>query len=135
MTTSERKDDGVSTSDRAAPIARETADAALLALRLMLREWRLPSQAWEEIAELLDELSAAVAAGDTAAVDALTGELEELSGSRVTRIGGAGDGTPPQDDGKTPLPEPYEERVVALVHALAPDSTPGGRQPAPAERT
>ncbi|MFD1660595.1 CATRA system-associated protein [Streptomyces caeni] len=125
----------MSTSDRAATIDRETAGAARLALRLMLEEWRLPPQGWEEIAELLDELSGAVAAGDVVAVDALTGELEELSGSRVTRIEGAQDGTSPEDDGKVPLPEPYRERAVALVHALDPDPAPGGPRPAPSERT
>ncbi|MER5857239.1 CATRA system-associated protein [Streptomyces sp. NPDC059688] len=124
----------MSTSDGTAAIDRETAGAARLALRLMLEEWRLPPQGWEETAELLAELSTAVAAGDTAAVDALTGELEELSGSRVTRIEGAQDG-PPDGDGKVPLPEPYRERVVALVHALDPDPTPGGARPAAAERT
>ncbi|MEU5094712.1 CATRA system-associated protein [Streptomyces sp. NPDC020996] len=123
----------MSTSDRAAVIDRETAGAARLALRLMLEEWRLPPEVWEEIAELLPELSAAVAAGDSPAVDALTIRLEELSDSRVTRIGDAQDGG--SDDGKVALPEPYRERVVALVHALDPDSPPGGPQPAPAERT
>ncbi|MFD5159390.1 CATRA system-associated protein [Streptomyces hawaiiensis] len=126
----------MSTSDGAATIDRETAGAARLALRLMLEEWRLPPQGWEEITELLDELTSAVAVGDAAAVDALTGELEELSGSReVTRIEGTQDGTAPEDDGKVPLPEPHRERVVALVHALAPDSGPGGPRPATAERT
>ncbi|MDX2757705.1 CATRA system-associated protein [Streptomyces europaeiscabiei] len=126
----------MSTSGRAAAIDRETAGAARLALRLMLEEWLLPPQGWEEIAELLDELSAAVAAVDAAAVDALTGELEELSGSRATpRIEGYQDGTSPEGDGRVPLPEPYVERVVALVHALDLDSAPGGPRPAPSERT
>ncbi|MDX3310014.1 hypothetical protein P1S61_13125 [Streptomyces sp. ME08-AFT2] len=124
----------MSTSKGPAAIDRNAAEPALLVLRLMRDEWRLPPQGWEEITELLDELSAAVAAGDTAAVDALTGELEVFSGSRVSRIGRSPDGTPPQDDGKVPLPEPERERVVALVHALAPDSPPGGPRPAPAER-
>ncbi|MDG9708552.1 CATRA system-associated protein [Streptomyces sp. DH10] len=125
----------MSTSDRAVVIDRETAGAARLALGLMLKEWRLPPQGWEEIAELLDELLAAVAAGDAAALDALTGELEELSGSRVGRIDNAQDGTSPEGDGNVPLPESYRERVVALVHALDLDSAPGGPRPAPPERT
>ncbi|MGW0335645.1 CATRA system-associated protein [Streptomyces sp. NPDC003011] len=126
----------MSTSDRAASIDRETAGAACLALGLMLEEWWLPPREWEEIAGLLDELWAAVAAVDAAAVDALTGELEELSGSRVGRIERAQDGRSREDGGeKVPLPEPYRERVVALVHALDPDSAPGGPRPAPSERT
>jgi hypothetical protein len=134
VTTSERKDDGVSASKGPAAIDRNAAESTLLMLRLMQDEWRLPPQGWGEITELLDELSAAVAAGDTAAVDALTGELEVLSGSRVGRISRSPDGTPPQDDGKVPLPEPERERVVALVHALSPGSPPRGPRPAPAER-
>lgn len=125
----------MSTSQGAAAIDRKTAEAARLALQLMLGEWRLLPEGWQEIAELLDELSAAVAAGDTAAVDALTGELDEFSGSRVSRIQRGPAGTSPQDDGKVPLPEPDRERVVALVHALAPDSPSGGPRPAPSERT
>ncbi|MFI5881462.1 CATRA system-associated protein [Streptomyces sp. NPDC051554] len=118
----------MSTSEGAAVIDRETADGARLALELMLEEWRLPPEGWVEIAELLDELSTAVAAGDAAKVNALTGELDEWSGSRVTRIQGTG-------DGRMPLPEPDRERVVALVHALKPDSPPGGPHTAPARRT
>lgn len=44
-------------------MGRETAAAAHLALELMLKEWQLTAAQWEEVAELLDELSAAVAAG------------------------------------------------------------------------
>lgn len=133
VTTGEGRDDGVSsTSGGRAAIDRETARVACLALRLMLKEWRLPPQRWQEIAELLDELSAAVAAGDGAALDALTGELEEMSGSRVTRIGGARERAPEEDDGKVPLPEPFRERVVALVHVLDPDHARAAL-PAPAE--
>lgn len=116
-------------------IDRATAGATCLALRLMLKEWRLPPRIWAEIAALLDELSTAVAAGDAAKVNALTGELEVLSGGRVTRIEGGRDGKPPQGDAKVPLPEKDRERVVALVHALDPDSPPGGPRPAPARRT
>ncbi|MFI6020009.1 CATRA system-associated protein [Streptomyces sp. NPDC051287] len=124
----------MSTSDRAATIDRSTAAAARLALKLMLAEWRLPFPAWEEIGELLDLLSRAVAEGDATAVDKLTFELQELSGSRVGRIGNPQDGTPPEDAGRTPLPEPYRERVVALVHALDQDSPSGVSRPAPTER-
>ncbi|MFF0204858.1 CATRA system-associated protein [Streptomyces sp. NPDC005017] len=119
----------MSTSDNAAVIDPETAEAARLALGLMLEEWRLPRRSWEvEVADLLDRLSAAVSAGDAAALDTLTVELDELSDSRVARIEGPQDAPPPQD-AKVPLPEPYRERVVALVHALDPDSPPGGPLP------
>ncbi|MBC7270235.1 MAG: hypothetical protein H5T76_16260 [Streptomyces sp.] len=118
----------MSTSQGAAAIDRRTADAARRVLQLMLGEWRLLPEGWEEIAELLDELAVAVAAGDATAVDALTGELEEFSGSRVSRIEKG-------PDGKVPLPEPDRERVVALVHTLAPDARPGDPPPAPPERT
>ncbi|WP_416957208.1 CATRA system-associated protein [Streptomyces sp. Agncl-13] len=118
----------MSTSEGAAVIDRETADAARLALELMLEEWRLLPEGWVEIAGLLEELSTAVADGDATTVKTLTGELDEWSGSRVTRIGGGG-------DGRVPLPEPERERVVALVHVLRPDSPPGGPRPAPARRT
>ncbi|MEV5918578.1 CATRA system-associated protein [Streptomyces pseudogriseolus] len=117
----------MSTSDRAAMIDRKTAGAACRALELMRKEWRLPPEAWEEITELLDDLSAAVTAGNAAAVDALTGELEELSGSRVTPITG-------ERDGRVPLPEQERERVVALVHLLDPDSAPDEPRPVPSER-
>lgn len=116
-------------------IDRETADAARLALELMLDEWRLTPEGWGELAELLDELTAAVAAGDASGVKALTGELDEWSGGRVGRITGTGDGTEPAADRRVPLPEPDRERVVALVHALAPDAPPGGPASAPARRT
>ncbi|MEU3294970.1 CATRA system-associated protein [Streptomyces longwoodensis] len=125
----------MSTSNGATRIGRETAAAAHLALELMLKEWQLTAAQWEEVAELLDELSAAVAAGDAATADAVTGELEILSGSRVTRIGNAPDGPSPESEGKVPLPEPYRERVVALVHALDPEPASGGARPAPPERT
>ncbi|WP_329242162.1 hypothetical protein OG223_03530 [Streptomyces sp. NBC_01478] len=118
----------MSTTEGAAMIDRETAGEASLALRLMLKEWRLTPEAWAEVAEVLDMLSAAVAAGKAAKVAELTGELDEWSGGRVTRI---------TADDRVPLPEPERERVVALVHALAPDSPPDDRRPAPepAERT
>lgn len=125
----------MSTSEGAAVIDRETADAARLALELMLDEWRLTPEGWGELAELLDELAATVAAGDASGVKALTGELDEWSGGRVGRITGAGDGTEPAADRRVPLPEPDRERVVALVHALAPDAPPGGPASAPARRT
>lgn len=108
-------------------IDRETAGEASLALRLMLKEWRLTPEAWAEVAQVLDLLAAAVAAGNAAEVAELTGALDEWSGGRtVPRI---------TEAGREPLPEPERERVVALVHALDQDSPPDGRQPAPAERT
>ncbi|MFJ8057281.1 CATRA system-associated protein [Streptomyces sp. NPDC096142] len=125
----------MSTSEGAAVIDRETADAARLALELMLDEWRLTPEGWGELAELLAELTAAVAAGDASGVKALTGELDEWSGGRVGRITDAGDGTELAEDRRVPLPEPDRERVVALVHALAPDAPPGGPASAPARRT
>jgi len=124
----------VSTSEGAPAIDRETAGATSLALRLMLKEWRLPPRIWAEISALLDELSKAVAAGDAAVVNAVTGELEVLSGSRVPRIKRAGDGTA-SDDEEVPIPEDKRERVVALVHALDPDSPPGGPRSASARRS
>ncbi|CAD5926133.1 conserved protein of unknown function [Streptomyces sp. KY75] len=132
--TTERKDGGVSTSDRAASIGRGTHEATRLVLELIQEEWHLPPWKWEEIAEQLDELSAALAAGDRAAVDELTGELEEVSGPRVSRIGAPPDGEPSEGDRKVPLPEEYRERVVALVHTLATESAPGGSRPQPSER-
>ncbi|WP_405945555.1 hypothetical protein OG588_00770 [Streptomyces prunicolor] len=125
----------MSTSEGASAIDRETAGATSLALRLMLKEWRLPPQIWVEIAALLEELATAVARGDAAEVNALTGELEVLSGSRVSRITGTGGGTASGDDERVPLPEDKRERVVALVHALDPDSPPGGPRSAPARRS
>ena len=116
-------------------IDRRTADAARLALELMLTEWHLPPERWAEVAELLDDLSEAVAKGETAKVNELTGELDELSGPRVTRIQGTGDETPSDDDKRVPLPPEQVERVVALVHALDPDSPPGGPGPASGRRT
>ncbi|MFJ9248492.1 CATRA system-associated protein [Streptomyces sp. NPDC101776] len=119
----------MSTTEGAAMIDRETAGEASLALRLMLEEWRQTPEVWVEIAKVLDDLSAAVAAGEAAEVAVLTGRLEVLSGHRVTRI------TEPE---RVPLPEEERGRVVALVHTLAPDSPPDGRSPAPparAERT
>ncbi|MBK3577438.1 hypothetical protein JHN63_27290 [Streptomyces sp. MBT65] len=118
----------MSTTEGAAMIDRETAGEASLALRLMLEEWRQTPETWVEIAKVLDDLSAAVAAGKAAEVAALTGRLEVLSGHRVTRITEA--------DDRVPLPEEEQPRVVALVHALDPDSPPDGRSlAAPTERT
>lgn len=116
-------------------IDRRTADAARLALELMLTEWHLPPERWTEVAELLEELSTAVADGDATALNALTGELDEWSGDRVTRIQGTGDETPSDDDKRVPLPPDQVEQVVALVHALDPDSPPGGPGPASGRRT
>jgi hypothetical protein len=126
---------GVSTSEGAAVIDRETADEARLALELMLEEWRLTPEGWVEIAEVLDRLAAAVAAGKAAEVAVVTGELDEWSGKRVPRIKGTGDGTASHDDKRVPLPEDERERVVALVHALDPDSPPGGPRSASARRS
>ncbi|MFI6467119.1 CATRA system-associated protein [Streptomyces sp. NPDC050528] len=125
----------MSTSEGAAVIDRRTADAARLALELMLTEWQLPPERWAEVAELLDELAEAVAKGETARVNALTGELDEWSGHRVTRIQGPGDETPPDDDKRVPLPPDKVEQVVALVHALDVDSPPGGPGSASGRRT
>ncbi|MFD8062019.1 CATRA system-associated protein [Streptomyces cyaneofuscatus] len=124
----------MSTSDRAASIGRRTHGATRLVLELIQKEWLLPPWKWEEIAEQLDELSAALAAGDLAAVDVLTGELEAASGPRVSRIGAPPDGEPSEGDRRVPLPEEYRERVVALVHTLTTESAPGGSRPEPSER-
>ncbi|MGW0836829.1 CATRA system-associated protein [Streptomyces prunicolor] len=124
----------MSTSEGAAVIDRETADEARLALELMLAEWRLTPEGWVEIAEVLDRLAAAVAAGKPAEVAVVTGELDEWSGNRVPRIKGTGDGTA-SDDERVPLPDDERERVVALVHALDTDSPPGGPHSASARRS
>ncbi|MFC4506946.1 MULTISPECIES: CATRA system-associated protein [Streptomyces] len=118
----------MSTSHGAAAIAPDTARATGRALRLVEREWRLSPAAWEEIGELLAELSAAVAAGDTETVDELTAELEISGDRRVTLIGAGPDGPAPEDDGKGPLPEPLRERVVALIHSVDPEPGTGGEQ-------
>ncbi|MFG2784212.1 CATRA system-associated protein [Streptomyces prunicolor] len=125
----------MSTSEGAAVIDRETADEARLALGLMLEEWRLTPEGWVEVAKVLDRLAAAVAAGKAAEVAVVTGELDEWSGKRVTRIRGTGEGTASDEVERVPLPEEEQERVVALVHALDPDSPPGGPRSASARRT
>jgi hypothetical protein len=53
----------------------------------------------------------------------------------VPRIKGTGDGTASDDNKRVPLSDDERERVVALVHALDPDSPPGGPPSASARRS
>jgi hypothetical protein len=88
-------------------------DEALAALR-EVRDWRLPAAGWPAVGAVVDDLGAAVAASDLAALWTTTGRLEACSPRRVrTRLG-----DPPPE---LPAPRPVLERIAELVHQLARD--------------
>ncbi|MGX1916061.1 CATRA system-associated protein [Streptomyces phaeochromogenes] len=105
-----------------AMIGRDLARDVERALRALL-DWRLPPEAWDETAQLLTDLGAAVDKGDAETVDELTALLE-TSGRRVGRMGND-TRKPAASDGRTPAPQPVRERAVAVLHAVERSSGSG----------
>jgi hypothetical protein len=88
---------------------------ALAVLRELLR-WELAPARWEEVGNTVEILAAAAEAGDVAAVEQATVNLEMSGPVRITRIGS----TP-----RVPPPPRVRERVNHLIHALtAPADVP-----------
>jgi hypothetical protein len=72
-------------------------------------QWRLASQRWQQVYDLLGAITDALASGDIDALRVATGELELAGPVRITRIG-ATPADPPPDD--------VQERVNHLKHSL-----------------
>src|SRR5262245_16330494 len=71
--------------------------------------WALPVQQWHELNAVLDQLSAALADGDTQAFGLVCIDLIDLAPRRATPLG---------DEPVVPAPETVRERINEMVHRL-----------------
>jgi len=87
------------------------AEAKLAALDVLtdVLQWRLPAARWTRVTEIVQSIDRALSAGDPAALEAATIDLELAGPTRIIRIG-----APPQ----VPAPRPVRDRVNSMVHSL-----------------
>jgi hypothetical protein len=88
------------------------AEAKLAALAVLpdVLEWRFSEARWARVAEIVQSIDNALSAGDPAALDSATVELDLVDQFRTTRVGQA-----PQ----VPAPPPVRERVNRMIHSLS----------------
>lgn len=87
------------------------AEVKLAALSVLtdVLQWRLPQTHWTRVTEIVQSIDKALSAGDPAALQAATIDLELAGPIRITRIG-----APPQ----VPAPRLVRDRVNIMVASL-----------------
>jgi hypothetical protein len=92
-----------------------------------VNDWRLPPTDWVELAQLIENMSAAFAAADAKGIYHAIEELDLYTPDRAIPLGA--------DRAVAPAPPPLRERVNQLVHTLGgdPRSSSHVEQPRTAE--
>src|SRR5262249_20247276 len=87
------------------------AEAKLAALDVLtdVLEWRFGEARWARVTEIVQSIDNALSAGDPAALEAATADLELAGPTRITRVGAI-----PQ----VPAPSQVRERVNRMVLSL-----------------
>jgi hypothetical protein len=87
----------------------ETVEEALVVLQDLV-EWELGPQRWEQVGQILERITAALAAQDADDLREAVADLQLSSPSRALRIGSANTGG---------IPEPVLDRRNTLVYRLS----------------